>query len=121
MSYSTFSMKRDGAILRVTLSNPPVNLLSFKMIGELFQLCGALVVDAETRVVILDSADPDFFLAHVDLVDVAAAGDDPKAAGKYPDINALQALAVAWQTLPRSRSPRLPGVAAAAASNSSWV
>jgi enoyl-CoA hydratase/carnithine racemase len=109
VSYSTFSLKRDGAILRVILSNPPVNLLSFKMIGELFQLSGALVVDTQTRVVILDSADPDFFLAHVDLVDVAAASSDPKAGGKYPDINALQALAVSWQSLPQVTIAKVAG------------
>jgi enoyl-CoA hydratase/carnithine racemase len=110
VSYSTFSLKRDGAILRVTLSNPPVNLLSFKMIGELFQLSGALVVDTETRVVILDSADPDFFIAHVDLVDVAATASDPsKGGGRYPDINALQALAVSWQSLPQITIAKLAG------------
>jgi enoyl-CoA hydratase/carnithine racemase len=109
VSYSTFSLKRDGAILRVILSNPPVNLISFKMIGELFQLCGQLVVDPETRVVILESADPDFFLAHVDLEDVAKAGSDPSAAGKYPDINALQALGLSWQGLPQVTIAKVAG------------
>lgn len=110
VSYSTFSLKQDGAILRVTLSNPPINLLSFKMIGELFQLGGALVVDTQTRVVIIDSADPDFFVAHVDLEDVAAAAADPsQGAGKYPDINALQALAVSWQALPQITIAKVAG------------
>ncbi len=109
MSYSTFSLKRDGAILRVTLKNPPINLLSFKMIGELFQLSGELVVDKETRVVILDSADPDFFIAHVDLVDVATAASDPASGSKYPDINAVQAVALAWQALPQVTIAKVAG------------
>jgi len=109
VSYSTFSLTRDGAILRVTLANPPINLVSFKMIGELFQLGGALVMDPETRVVIFDSADPDFFLAHVDLNDVAAASSDPNSGGKYPDINALQALAVSWQALPQVTIAKVAG------------
>jgi enoyl-CoA hydratase/carnithine racemase len=109
VSYTTLSLKRDGAILRVTLSNPPINLMSFKMIGELFQLGGQLMVDAQTRVVIIESADPDFFIAHVDLEDVAKAGSDPKAAGKYPDINALQALAVSWQGLPQITIAKVAG------------
>ena len=109
MSYTTFSLKRDGAILRVTLSNPPVNLIGFKMIGELFQLCGSLTTDPETRVVVMDSADPDFFLAHVDLEDVIAAGSDPSRAGKYPDINALQALALSWQALPQITIAKVSG------------
>jgi enoyl-CoA hydratase/carnithine racemase len=109
VSYSTFSLKRDGAILRVILANPPVNLMSFKMIGELFQLSGQLMVDAETRVVIVESGDADFFLAHVDLNDVAKASSDPNANGKYPDINALQALAVSWQGLPQVTIAKVAG------------
>jgi len=109
VNYSTFSLKQDGAILRVTLNNPPINLMSFKMIGELFQLSGALVVDNQTRVVIIDSADPDFFVAHVDLVDVAAAGSDPKAGGRYPDINALQSLGLSWQSLPQVTIAKVAG------------
>ncbi|MGC1459193.1 MAG: enoyl-CoA hydratase/isomerase family protein [Steroidobacteraceae bacterium] len=109
MSYSTFSLKRDGAILHVTLNNPPVNLLSFKMIGELFQLGGELVVDRETRVVILDSANPEFFIAHVDLVDVATAAADPSSGSKYPDINAVQALALSWQALPQVTIAKVAG------------
>jgi enoyl-CoA hydratase/carnithine racemase len=109
VSYSTFSLQRDGAILRVTLNNPPVNLLSFKMIGELFQLSGELMVDTQTRVVILQSADPDFFVAHVDLVDVATAAADPSSGSKYPDINAVQALALSWQALPQVTIAKVAG------------
>jgi enoyl-CoA hydratase/carnithine racemase len=109
VSYSTFSLQRDGAILRVIFKNPPVNLMSFKMIGELFQLGGELVVDAGTRVVILESADPDFFIAHVDLEDVAAAAKDGAGDGKYPDINALQSLALSWQGLPQVTIAKVAG------------
>lgn len=109
MSYSTFSLKRDGAILRVNLNNPPVNLLSFKMIGELFQLSGELMVDTQTRVVILQSVDPDFFIAHVDLVDVATAASDPSSGSRYPDINAVQALALSWQALPQVTIAKVAG------------
>jgi enoyl-CoA hydratase/carnithine racemase len=109
VSYSTFSLQRDGAILRVILKNPPVNLMSFKMIGELFELGGALVVDSQTRVVIFESADPDFFIAHVDLEDVAAAASDPAQGGKYPDINALQSLALSWQALPQVTIAKVAG------------
>jgi enoyl-CoA hydratase/carnithine racemase len=109
VSYSTFSLKRDGALMRIMLSNPPVNLVNFKMIEELFQLCGALVMDNETRVVLFESADPEFFLAHFDLEDVVAAATDPSKAGKYPDINALQSLALSWQSLPQVTIAKVAG------------
>ena len=109
MSYSTFSLQQDGAILRVKLANPPINLLSLKMIEELFQLCGQLVVDRNTRVVIMESADPDFFIAHFDLEAVEKSMTDTSMAGQYPDINALQALALSWQALPQVTIAKVAG------------
>lgn len=109
MSYTTFSLHQDGAILRVKLSNPPINLLSLKMVEELFQLCGQLVMDTSTRVVIVESADRDFFIAHFDLEDIERSARDPSKAGQYPDINALQSLALSWQALPQVTIAKVAG------------
>lgn len=109
MSFSTFSLKQDGAVLRVTLSNPPINLMSMQMTEELFQLTGRLYVDPDVRVVILDSEDPDFFIAHFDLEDMVKSASDPSKASKYPDINALQALALSWQNLPQVTIAKVAG------------
>ena len=109
MNYSTFSLRQDGALLRVKLSNPPINLVNLKMIEELFQLSGQLVADQNTRVVIIESADPDFFLAHFDIEDMEKSITDPSKAGNYPDINALQALALSWQALPQVTIAKVAG------------
>ena len=109
MSYSTFSLQQDGPILRVRLSNPPINLINFKMIEELFQLSGQLVMDKTIKVVILESADPDFFIAHFDIEDIEKSVKDPSKAGQYPDINGLQALALTWQALPQVTIAKVAG------------
>lgn len=109
MNYSTFSLQQDGAILRVKLSNPPINLMSLKMIQELFQLGGQLFTDPHTKVVVIESTDPDFFLAHVDIEDIEKSSNDPTAAGKYPDINALQAMSLSWQALPQVTIAKVSG------------
>jgi enoyl-CoA hydratase/carnithine racemase len=109
MSFSTISLKQDGAVLRVTLANPPLNLMSAQMVEELFQLGGRLFVDPDTRVVIFDSQDPDFFIAHFDLEDLIKSASDPSKASKYPDINALQALTLSWQSLPQVTIAKVAG------------
>lgn len=101
MNFSTFSLQQDGEVLRLTFSNPPINLMTGKMVEELFQLAGRLQVDRSVKVVVLDSADPDFFIAHFDLDDVVAIGADPSKAGKTPDLNGFQALTLTWQMLPQ--------------------
>lgn len=109
MNFSTFSLQQDGEVLNLTFNNPPINLMNFKMVEELFQLAGRLQVDPGIKVVVLDSADPDFFIAHFDLNDVVAAGSDPAKAGKSPDINALQSLALTWQMLPQVKIAKVNG------------
>lgn len=109
MTFETLKIKQDGGIMTVTLSNPPINLISDRMIGELFQLAGGLMQDRSTRVVIIDSEDPDFFLAHMDLNDIVAAENDPTKQSRYPDINALQSLGLVWQNLPQVKIAKIDG------------
>jgi enoyl-CoA hydratase/carnithine racemase len=109
MNFSTFSLQQDGALLRVTLNNPPVNLMNGKMTEELFMLTGRLIADPSVRVVLFDSANPEFFIAHFDLEDLAASANDPSKASKYPDMNVLQSLALSWKNLPQVKIAKIDG------------
>ena len=53
---------------RVTFDHPPLNLIDPGTIRELDQLVTTLETDPDVRVVVFDSADPDYFLAHYDVV-----------------------------------------------------
>jgi enoyl-CoA hydratase/carnithine racemase len=57
----------DG-IARVTIDHPPINLLDLGLVTELDQLSQVVAVDDDIRVLVLDSANPEFFIAHGDLV-----------------------------------------------------
>lgn len=109
MNFATLTLQQDGALLRVTLKNPPVNTINLKMLEELFQLAGQLHADPDVRVVLMDSADPDFFIAHFDLADLATSAADPDKASRYPDINALQSLTLSWKALPQLKIARIAG------------
>ncbi|WEH13001.1 enoyl-CoA hydratase/isomerase family protein [Streptomyces sp. VNUA24] len=102
MSYQTLSLRRDGRILYVDIDNGPLNLMTIQMVGELFDLAGKLVFDQETGVVVLGSANPEFFIAHFDLDDLFRSMNDPDVPqSKYPDINVVQALTTMWEALPQ--------------------
>ena len=57
----------DGRVAYVTISNPPVNVITMDLFAELTALSTALKADPELTVVVVRSADPDFFLAHFDV------------------------------------------------------
>jgi enoyl-CoA hydratase/carnithine racemase len=71
---------------RVVFSNPPLNLFNQKTMEELETLTARLEADPETRVVVFESADPDFFMAHLDVTD--RFDQTPRASGlpPWPDV-----------------------------------
>src|SRR5277367_6027574 len=66
------------AYWRVSFSNPPINLQDPDTILELQELVGRFETDDALRVVVLESADPEFFINHYD---VSRAAETPIAPG----------------------------------------
>jgi enoyl-CoA hydratase/carnithine racemase len=109
MNFETLNLRENGAVLEISIKNPPVNLMSGQMVGELFQLTGYLMQNQHIRVVVIDSANEDFFIAHFDLDDLVASANDPSKASRYPDMNILQSLGLAWQNLPQVKIAKVDG------------
>lgn len=78
MSEQFATTRISSAYWRVTFANPPMNLLNPESILEFQALVGAIETDADLRVVVFDSADPDFFFSRYDL---ARAAETPTAPG----------------------------------------
>lgn len=76
---------------RAEFSNPPINLIDLDTIAQLSDLISSLEQDPSVKVVVFTSADPDFFLAHYDvLVDKARTAAMPKGpTGMHPWLDVL--------------------------------
>ena len=74
--------------LRVTINNPPLNLFDPELSDDLQELIGLLESDVQIKVVVFDSAVPDYFMAHVDLARVAELSTAPGPTGlsPWPDV-----------------------------------
>ncbi len=79
-SYTLIDVKRDGAVITATVDNPPINIVTLPLFGELAALAIELETDASALVFILKSAHPDFFLAHFDVEALIAISGQPRAA-----------------------------------------
>ncbi|GAB3139724.1 enoyl-CoA hydratase-related protein [Microbispora hainanensis] len=55
-AYTTLRVSREAGIARVTLDNPPVNVLDVVLMGDLRRLLATLRDDHSVRVVVFDSA-----------------------------------------------------------------
>ncbi len=49
---------------RVTLDNPPINVIDDRMYDAFYDLVGEIEAEATLKVVTIESANPDFFIAH---------------------------------------------------------
>ncbi|HEX4735662.1 MAG TPA: enoyl-CoA hydratase/isomerase family protein [Thermoleophilaceae bacterium] len=51
---------------RMTFDHPPINTITATTVAELAELVGLIEEDEDLKVVVFDSANPDFYLAHYD-------------------------------------------------------
>jgi enoyl-CoA hydratase/carnithine racemase len=66
-----------GGVAWATIDFPPMNLLGGDLFGALYALVERFEKDEDTRVIVLKSADPDFFIAHGDVETIATVPTDP--------------------------------------------
>jgi enoyl-CoA hydratase/carnithine racemase len=59
--------RRSPSSCRVTFDHPPINTITATTVVELAELVGLIEEDADLNVVVFDSANPDFYLAHYDV------------------------------------------------------
>src|SRR4051812_24351257 len=58
--------RRSVSYCRVTFEHPPINTITATTVVELAELVGLIEEDRDLNVVVFDSANPDFYLAHYD-------------------------------------------------------
>lgn len=95
-SLTTLTVAHHGPVARVLIDHGEINLMDAAMMGDLWRLVNWLRSPGgrNVRVVVLASANPDFFIAHVDLALLqASAGDPETAVGSFQElVGAFRAL-----------------------------
>jgi enoyl-CoA hydratase/carnithine racemase len=67
MIFDTLLVRREGAVLFVDIAAPPMNLLGPELVRDLVSLIQQAEADNAIRVLVFKSADPDYFISHVDV------------------------------------------------------
>lgn len=82
--------RRSPGYCRVTFDHPPINTVTATTVAELAELVGLIEQDPDLNVVVFDSANPDFYLAHYDLEHdpgrTAALGNGPTGLPAWVDV-----------------------------------
>jgi enoyl-CoA hydratase/carnithine racemase len=81
--------RRSPAYWRVTIDNPPINVMGPEMVRQFQEVISSLEADEHVRVVVFDSAVDDYFLNHSDfeakLEDLTSMPAGPTGLPPWPD------------------------------------
>jgi len=70
MTFETLNICRDGSILFAEIASPPMNLLGPALVRDLVSLIQRAEADDTVQVLVFKSADPDYFISHVDVTKI---------------------------------------------------
>ena len=93
------SVEKADGIARVVFDSPPINLFTVQLFAETARIVAELAVDDEVRVVILSSANPDFFIAHFDVEAILTFPTDQPPA---TSLNAYHVMCENLRTMPKA-------------------
>jgi enoyl-CoA hydratase/carnithine racemase len=104
--YKCFRFEFEPGIAFVSINYPPINLLDEALSAEFDQLGRDLEADESIRVVVLQSALPDFFIAHSGLGRVGAA---PNSVSHTRGFRLTQTIGERFRNMPKVTIAKIEG------------
>ena len=106
--YQTISTRFDKGVLFATIDNPPVNVMTIALYTDLVGFTSEVEKDDSVKVLVLQSADPDFFIAHFD-VEVLIASPIDQPAEKTDSLSDFHLMCERVRTMPKATIVKMAG------------
>lgn len=103
--YKTLRIKVGDGIAQVTIDNPPMNLGDHALLADLARFNAEVRTDDTVSVIVFDSADPDYFYAHVDMADTSVLEQLLQEGA----LNFIEELHESYRTLPQVTIAKITG------------
>jgi enoyl-CoA hydratase/carnithine racemase len=108
-SYQCLKVRVDRGVCFATIDHPPINLLDVALMQEIDSLGRQVERDADVQVVVFDSADPEFFVAHADVSLIQQLPDT--APPRSADLTFFHAMVDRFRTMPKVSIAKIEGIA----------
>jgi enoyl-CoA hydratase/carnithine racemase len=107
--YECLRVRTDDGVAWVTIDHPPINLFDMALIQDMLRVGEELEGDPAVRVVVFESADPDFFIAHADVELIRML---PETAPPKPStLGFFHAMVERMRTMPKVTIAKIDGIA----------
>ena len=93
------TLSKSEGIARLVFDHPPINLFTFELFVETAGLIKEVAVDDSVRVLVLSSANPEFFIAHFD---VEAILRFPTGSPPATELNPYHEMCETLRTMPKA-------------------
>ena len=105
--YRCLRIRVDRGVAWVTIDHPPINLFDLALITEMGRLGRELATDDAVRVVVFESANREFFIAHADvqLIQRLPETPPPKPTALVP----FHAMVEGFRTMPKATIAKIEG------------
>ena len=105
--YTCLKIRLDRGVMFATIDNPPINLFDLSLMREIDRLGREIEADDDIRVVVFDSANPEFFIAHADVNLILQL---PTEAPPKPDkLGFFHAMVDRFRTMPKVSIAKIEG------------
>jgi enoyl-CoA hydratase/carnithine racemase len=106
--YQTLQIKNNQGVLTAIINNPPVNVMTDALYMDLVGFTSEVEQDASVKVVVFQSADPDFFIAHFDVETILKFETDAPAE-KSLEFSDFHLLCERVRTMPKATIVKMAG------------
>ena len=106
--YQTLQIKNNQGVLTAIINNPPVNVMTDALYMDLVGFTSEVEQDASVKVVVFQSADPDFFIAHFDVETILKFETDAPAE-KSREFSDFHLMCERVRTMPKATIVKMAG------------
>jgi enoyl-CoA hydratase/carnithine racemase len=106
-NYKTLKVNTDKGVAFVTIDHGEINLLDMDMVADLDRLGQEVECDDSVKVMVLQSANPDFFVAHADLNLIATL--PPVPAPREGKVSWFNSIFERFRTMPKVSIAKIQG------------
>jgi enoyl-CoA hydratase/carnithine racemase len=106
--YELVRVTVEDGVAEAVLDNPPINLMTVPLFRELARFADEVAADDQARVVVLRSANPDFFIAHYDVAAILGFPIDGEPE-RAEELSRFHAMTEQFRTMPKATICEIAG------------
>ena len=109
MNFDAINIELKNRVAWLTINHPPINLFDMQLISEMDAAGAQLAEDDAVGAVVIQSADPDFFIAHADvklILDIAGQDQQDSDGTSF-----FHVMTERFRTMPKATIGKINGVA----------